>query len=151
MTLDTVSTHTCLTVKLFPRLCNSSKLNLNRGSKSYQWEHEDASKMMFDALIDNNSIDIDRSDSRFVVDLIKGERPGPGNEKAWMFDIIANKRNSIDIDKFDYLKRDAYNCGIKVIKFDHERIFRDSMIINNEICYHQKNDFSLYQLFSSRY
>ena len=26
---------------------------------------------------------------------------------GWMFDIVANKRNSLDVDKFDYLCRDA--------------------------------------------
>lgn len=27
--------------------------------------------------------------------------------EEWMFDIINNKRNSIDVDKFDYIKRDT--------------------------------------------
>ena len=31
----------------------------------------------------------------------------PIKTKGWMFDIVNNKRYSIDIDKFDYLKRDT--------------------------------------------
>jgi hypothetical protein len=40
------------------------------------WEHEDASQMMFEYLIDENHIDsIDSSDSKFIQSLIKGEKP----------------------------------------------------------------------------
>jgi hypothetical protein len=31
---------------------------------------------------------------------------------SFLFDIVANKRNSIDVDKFDYLQRDAMCSGV---------------------------------------
>lgn len=31
--------------------------------------------------------------------------------KEFMFDIVANKRNGLDVDKLDYLKRDNMACG----------------------------------------
>ena len=36
----------------------------------------------------------------------------------YLYDIVANKRNGIDVDKFDYLARDSYFCGVK-ISFEH--------------------------------
>lgn len=52
-----------------------------------------------------------------------------------MFDITANKRNSIDVDKFDYIHRDSYNIGLKNIHFDYERLIKSSKIIGNEMCF----------------
>lgn len=41
------------------------------------------------------------------------------NVEAWMFDIINNKRNSIDVDKFDYIKRDTAMMNLSYGSFDH--------------------------------
>lgn len=56
--------------------------------------------------------------------LIKGEVPqNVNNDKSeftffsssligWMYEIIANKKNSLDVDKLDYLQRDAKHLGL---------------------------------------
>lgn len=67
------------------------------------WTHEDASEMMFDDLVRSNNIDIDEDDVNFIKDLIQGKsrlsayKKSP--EKKFLFDIVANKRNGIDVDK----------------------------------------------------
>ena len=38
-----------------------------------------------------------------------------------MFQIVANKRTSIDVDKFDYLSRDCHHLGINN-SFDHKYV-----------------------------
>jgi len=52
-----------------------------------------------------------------------------------MFDIIANKTNSLDVDKFDYLQRDSKHLGIKTVGFDYNRIIKNSRVINGQVCY----------------
>jgi hypothetical protein len=44
-------------------------------------------------------------------------------EKAWMYEIVSNWRSGIDVDKFDYFRRDAQYLGIQR-QFDHDRYFR---------------------------
>lgn len=58
---------------------------------------------MFDDLVRSNGIDIDEDDINFIKDLIQGnvrlsEHKNPP-EKKFLFDIVANKRNGIDVDK----------------------------------------------------
>lgn len=63
-----------------------------------------------------------------ITSLIKGDRT---KSKGWMFDIVANKRNNLDVDKFDYLHRDTKSLGIDGGGFDHKRLIIHSKIIND--------------------
>jgi hypothetical protein len=55
---------------------------------------------MFEALLEENQIDIPRRDVDFVRDLIAGVDRHPENaEKQFLFEIVANKQNGIDVDK----------------------------------------------------
>lgn len=45
-----------------------------KGATKQKWEHEEGSELMFDALIDENDIEISDEDRNFVKDLIRGER-----------------------------------------------------------------------------
>ena len=59
--------------------------------------------MMFDDLVRSNNIDIDEDDVNFIKDLIQGKSrlsalKNPP-EKKILFEIVANKRNGIDVDK----------------------------------------------------
>lgn len=49
--------------------------------------------------------------------------------RSWMFDVVANKRNGIDVDKFDYLVRDAHCTGVR-ISTDPRRIMHFSRVAN---------------------
>jgi deoxynucleoside triphosphate triphosphohydrolase SAMHD1 len=44
-------------------------------------------------------------------------------EKSFLYDIVANKRNGIDVDKFDYFARDCHVLGLTK-SFDSLRLMR---------------------------
>lgn len=71
-------------------------------------------------------------------------------DRKFLFDIVANKKNGVDVDKFDYIERDAYNLGLR-ISYDPKRLSGYSRVINNEICYHQKEVYNVYEMFHTRY
>jgi HD superfamily phosphohydrolase len=69
--------------------------------------------------------------------------------KSFMMDIVCNSRNSIDVDKFDYLIRDAYFCGSSVRPSPH-RLMDNCRVIGGVLCYRKKVLHAIYQLFNVR-
>jgi HD superfamily phosphohydrolase len=49
----------------------------------------------------------------------------------WLFDIVSNKRNSIDVDKFDYITRDKYMLGLKQGTFDYKLLLKSAKVIDD--------------------
>jgi HD superfamily phosphohydrolase len=97
-----------------------------------KWDYKDASVMMFEHMIDQNNLEIDEYQRKRVCELIRGTPSscqgaigGSSTElkkKAWLFDIVTNRRNSIDVDKFDYIMRDMHNLGLLDNPFDPFRL-----------------------------
>ena len=86
-------------------------------------------------LVDNNNIgnrfnkivlDISSEDLKFIGDLICGDKHG-----GWEYDIVNNKRNSIDVDKFDYIKRDTQHLGLQQSSFDYKVLLNGARVIEN--------------------
>jgi HD superfamily phosphohydrolase len=48
----------------------------------------------------------------------------------WLFDIVNNKRNSIDVDKFDYIKRDTKMMDLAFGVFDSEILLKGARVID---------------------
>jgi HD superfamily phosphohydrolase len=115
--------------------------------KAQRWCHEDGSLMMLDYLIDDNNIDIEKEDVQFIKDLIKGEE---FSDRRFLNQIVANHKNSIDVDKFDYLQRDSVNLGYKS-SYDAARLMKFSKVLDDEICFSSKEVYNLYEMFHTRY
>ena len=120
-------------------------LNINN------WDHEKFGGEIIKYLIDDNNIEgVDDEELKMINSLIEGNNLHK-TEYNWIYQIVANKENSIDVDKFDYIQRDIYQSGVQNLSVDYTRIFKDINIINNNICFSEKNDYSLLNLFQARY
>eukprot|EP00959_Pyramimonas_sp_CCMP1952_P273219 5711068-Pyramimonas_sp.AAC.1 len=118
---------------------------------SYRSHHEEHSVKIWERLIDKNNLDIESDMIKRVSALIESGLEGCPltGEKTWLGELIANGRNSVDVDKIDYLKRDAQNCNVK-ISCDLRRLIMHTKVIDNEICFKSNNVGNLYQLFHDR-
>ena len=137
--------------KLLEHLCEEKKIS-DKYTKEL-CEHEYRSAALIDLIVDKYYIDIESDLCYLAKNLILGgeyKRKEEGIDD-WIYEIVANKINSIDVDKFDYLQRDNYMIGLKSGKPNFERIFFNSKIINNSICYNAKNDNDLFNLFQIRH
>jgi len=117
-----------------------------------QWSHEQGSSMLLKKLVDDNNIDIEQEDVHMISALILGQREDPKYaDKTWIFDIVANSKNSIDVDKYDYMTRDSFHLGLKDTNFDYRSLIKESRVINDEICFPAKQCHKVYELFQVRY
>lgn len=140
------------------------------------WDSGESSIMLLEDIISKNSVDLSREEINLVKDIILGEFKFSVNfEKNqkidniqdfhnlhknsdfslshphWTLQILHNKTNGIDIDKFDFIRRDTYKLGLRNESFDGDILLNHARIINNEICFRERDAFSIYELFNTRY
>lgn len=110
-------------------------------------EHEHRSCVLMEIIIKENNIPITEDEIKFMKNVIN---PDPKIHKGFLYEIVANKSNSIDVDKMDYEERDSNRLGLNH-KIDSYRIMQHAMVIGNKICYNKKIAMDLFQIFNSRY
>ncbi|XP_035680149.1 deoxynucleoside triphosphate triphosphohydrolase SAMHD1-like [Branchiostoma floridae] len=136
----------------------------------FKWKHEHASVQMFDHLIEQNDLknvfleyNVGERDLIFIKEQIAGPLAvtrnqawpykGRDEEKSFLYEVVANKRNGIDVDKWDYFARDCHHLGISN-KFDHMRFMKFARVINvdgrRQICTRDKECSNLYDMFHTR-
>lgn len=140
------------------------------------WKHEKASIAMFDHLVHENKLSEVMEQHGLVLpedlDFIKEQIAGPldsttvsrhqgapwpykgrSKEKSFLYEIVANKRNGIDVDKWDYFARDCYYLGIQN-NFDYQRFLKFARVCEDEgeklICTRDKEVGNLYDMFHTR-
>ncbi|CAC5366932.1 SAMHD1 [Mytilus coruscus] len=150
---------------LFDRLFN--KAMKKKDPSTVEWKHEDVSRMMIDYMIKENDdlkeafqmrfgADTERS-TEFIKDLIDGtQKETEDKAKYYMYEIVANKRNEIDVDKMDYFARDCHGLGMKS-NFDHLRFISQCRVMfssdtpdETTIAVRDKEKYNLYELFHTR-
>jgi HD superfamily phosphohydrolase len=118
--------------------------------------HENRSKFLLNYLVNKYSIDLNKDQLKVIGDLINPKDAEYSKWKSkyhigkWIFQIISNPVNSIDVDKFDYLTRDTQAVGLK-FGFDYSRLIFDAKVIDNKICYSTQCSEDIYHMFFIRY
>ena len=71
-------------------------------------------------------------------------------EKPYLYEMVNNKLNGIDIDRFDYLQRDSKHIGLDYA-FNPGRIFYKSFVKDKRILYDVSLKNNIFDLFYTRY
>ncbi|KAL6994326.1 hypothetical protein U1Q18_012433, partial [Sarracenia purpurea var. burkii] len=126
---------------------------LPRVLKGSKWSHEQMSVKLIDHIVDKHHIEIDTGIIRRVKEMVfaSSEFPLPktAKEKHFLYDIVANGRNGIDVDKFDYIVRDSRACDLGC-NFQFQRLMETMRVLDDEICYRAKDYLTVYKLFTTR-
>jgi len=114
------------------------------------FEHEELSCALFDRLLERGRVDASPwldvpFDLEFIKALVRGGPEGapahvpatslrcaaraaddgvPGRDKRFLYDIVANELNGLDVDKLDYFQRDSYFSGVVKVSFDAVRLMQ---------------------------
>ncbi|XP_015573733.1 deoxynucleoside triphosphate triphosphohydrolase SAMHD1 homolog isoform X2 [Ricinus communis] len=119
--------------EFLPRVTNGSK-----------WSHEQMSAKMVDCIVDEHHIDVDSEMMSRVKEMILASSEfsqiKETREKRFLYDIVANGRNGIDVDKA---------CGLGC-SFEFQRLMETMRVVGDEICYRAKDYLSIHKLFVTR-
>jgi len=83
---------------------------------------------------------------KMVSKMILGDTAG--ESKPFLFEIVSNRRCGVDVDRLDYLQRDAYHTGHAGFQPDY--IIKCVCIKNNQLAFKQKAEEELLNMFQTR-
>jgi len=145
---------------------------VSEAREGYKWRHEKTSLDMLDFIINDNNLvpvfaqnGLTEIDITFVKEMIfgplhqgsdkEGAWPylGRGPDKFFLYEIVANKISSVDVDKWDYMLRD--NSALSIgITFNYKRFILHSDIVEvegrNRLCIRDKEAESVQEMFLDR-
>ena len=137
--------------------------------------HEDLSCRMIDQLFTSR---IDPTpwldpvhDVEFIKALVKGGPPSGmdspsaalrvgtpgrlGSDKAFLYEIVANGRSGLDVDKLDYFLRDSHFAGVVKVSFDGKRLQNQARVAladgQLQVCWPVKCQHELLHVFQTRF
>lgn len=128
----------------------------------HTWHHETTSGEMLKYLIQENQLEtkfleagINNFDIELIIDFIRGEPSDSSKRyhKTFLYEIVSNSYNGVDVDKWDYFLRDALHLNLN-ITFDYKRLLNSCTIVENNgeyhIGYRDKTALDLYEMYNCR-
>ncbi|KAF6255395.1 hypothetical protein COO60DRAFT_216694 [Scenedesmus sp. NREL 46B-D3] len=118
------------------------------------------SAKLLEYAVDEQCIDISRQQLQLIHSIISGTRGGSSSSSSmrqqwdcsdspWLLQIVANATNGVDVDKIDYLQRDALMTGVGQV-YNFTELLRNCRVVDGELCFHQSQQDRLAGLFRAR-
>jgi HD superfamily phosphohydrolase len=114
--------------------------------------HEARSCIIVNTIVEESPIlskFMTKNDIKLIQSLINPE-DGDNNRKGFLYQIVSNNLNGLDVDKYDYIVRDGHHSGVKN-SFDYLRLIESVLVIDNQIAYSEQVKNDIYELFSARH
>jgi HD superfamily phosphohydrolase len=111
--------------------------------------HEARSGQIVKLIIEENpflSKFMSDDDIRFIQQLIDPDK----GRKGFIYQVVSNTLNGLDVDKYDYLVRDVHHLGMSTA-FDHMRLIENVLVIQNRIVFPEQSKQDIYNLFLTRH
>lgn len=112
----------------------------------FSQHHETRSCNILQSMVIKYKLPLSDADTQLIQDMMS---PKP-EQTSWLYQIIANPVNHIDVDKIDYLARDNLHLGLKQ-DGDFSRLITKTRVIDNQLCYLDKLRYDIVNLFSTRF
>ena len=112
--------------------------------------HENRSIELLKLIINDIEIlreNINHKEISFICNLIN---PDKKLHNGYIYQIVSNNLNGLDVDKYDYLTRDSKMLGIN-ISFQSDRLINNAKVINNTIIYCKQLVPDIINLFDTRH
>ena len=137
--------------------------DLGHGPFSHLWdnyvifnneeEHEVRSCNIFSQMISYYNLNITEKECDTICELIN---PSEKHTRDWMFQIVANKRCQLDVDKIDYIQRDSLYLGNVGMKGEFDRLITEARVVKTEdgiyeLGWFHRLNYEIFSLFTNRY
>lgn len=115
-----------------------------------EYEHEYRGLDIFKNMVKKYNLELSNEEINIICNIID---PPLELQDNWLYQIINNKINYIDVDKIDYILRDSYHIGLfhndfsRILTMIKVSYYNKSLVL----AWHEKIQHDIYLLFSCRY
>ena len=120
-------------------------------SKYNQPHHEERGIIIFKSMVEKYKIKLTQDEVNMIIEMIE---PNQTNKYKFIYQIVANKVCSVDVDKIDYIARDSYHLGLSHMT-NYDRLISMARIVEHnetmQLAWPEKLQHDILSLFETRY
>ena len=119
-------------------------------TKYEQPHHEERGVTIFKSIVEKYNIKLSKKEVEMIIEMVEPET----YKFNYVYQIVANKVCSVDVDKIDYIERDSYHLGIRTMT-DYQRLITKARVVefdeHMQIAWPEKIQHDILSLFETRY